>query len=294
MNILVVDDNAQVRKMLSGYLAKNGHHVEMANDGRQGWDLISRPGASFDLVFTDIKMPVMNGLELLELIKENNLDIPVIIMTGYAVIELTLKAFKLGAYDFLTKPFEFEPLLTTLEKIESLKVGKQEMVNIARFYESNVSFTIPSKTKFLNSLIPTLQLHYKYICELYHQDVHTIASCLFEALRNAIVYGNLEIDPALKEQSLERLNEAISTRESNPVFAERQVTVRAEICQHRLVFEIEDMGKGFDVTSLPDFQHPTGEIPGGRGLFIVYNNMDEVTWNDTGNCIRMVKFLKRD
>ena len=89
MDILVIDDNAQVRKMLSSYLIKNGHVVEMANDGKQGWDMIERVNGQYDLIFADIKMPVMNGLELLEKIHAKQLDIPVIIMTGYAVIELT-------------------------------------------------------------------------------------------------------------------------------------------------------------------------------------------------------------
>lgn len=294
MDILVIDDNAQVRKMLSSYLIKNGHIVEMANDGKQGWDLIDRVKGDYDLIFTDIKMPVMNGLELLEKIRAANLDIPVIIMTGYAVIELTLKAFKLGAYDFLTKPFEFKPLLATLDKIESLKVSKQEMVNISKFYSATVEFTIPSKTGLLKSLIPNLQSHFKPLCDFYRVDSHAIASCLFETTRNAIVYGNLGLDPSLKEQSIDRFNDMIIEREAMPEYSEKQVNIRAELSSKELRFLVADQGSGFDTSNVPMFDENMKTLPSERGMFIVSSNMDEVSWNEKGNEITMVKRMGRE
>lgn len=292
MDILVIDDNAQVRKMLSSYLIKNGHIVEMANDGKQGWDMIERANGEYDLIFSDIKMPVMNGLELLERLRSQNLDIPVIIMTGYAVIELTLKAFKLGAYDFLTKPFEFKPLLATLDKIESIKAGKQEMVNISEHYRAHVQFSIPSKTRYIKSLIPILHNHFKPLCELHKQDSHAISSCLFETVKNAIVFGNLEMNPDLKEQSSEQFNDQIIEREATNLYGNRQVHVRADLNAEQLKFEIEDEGNGFDTSALPEYDESMKTLPEERGLFLVKANMDEVTWNESGNCITMVKRFK--
>jgi CheY-like chemotaxis protein/anti-sigma regulatory factor (Ser/Thr protein kinase) len=288
MDILVIDDNAQVRKMLSSYLIKNGHVVEMANDGKQGWDMIERVKGQFDLIFTDIKMPVMNGLELLERIRANNMDIPVIIMTGYAVIELTLKAFKLGAYDFLTKPFEFKPLLATLDKIETIKASKQEMVNISEHYRAIVEFSLPSKTRYIKSLIPILHRHFKSLCELHKQDSHTISSCLFEAVKNAIVYGNLGLSPELKEQSIDHFNDQIIEREATS-FGNKQVHIRAELNADYLKFEVEDQGKGFDTAALPQYNENMKSLPVERGLFLIRSNMDEVSWNQKGNCITMIK-----
>ncbi|MBU3918033.1 response regulator, partial [bacterium] len=292
MNILVVDDNAQVRRMLSSYLAKNGHQTEMANDGKQAWDLISQSNEAYDLIFTDIKMPVMNGLELLEKMRSSDLDIPVIIMTGYAVIELTLKAFKLGAYDFLTKPFEFDPLLVTLDKIESLRKNKQGMAKVSEFYEANVQFSIPSKLEYIKSLIPILQGHYKYLCEFYRKDIHSIASCIFEAVRNAILHGNLELDSEARKLPAKEFSSLIRKRESTPEFINRKVIIRAELNQKHLKFEVEDQGKGFDTASLPDFKDPESPMPDRKGLFIVYSNMDEVRWNEAGNCLTMIKHLQ--
>lgn len=292
MDILVVDDNAQVRKMLSSYLAKNGHVVEMANDGKQGWDMIERANGNFDLIFIDIKMPVMNGLELLERIRSHNMDIPVIVMTGYAVIELTLKAFKLGAYDFLTKPFEFKPLLATLDKIETIKTSKQEIINISEHYKANVVFSIPSKTRYIKSLIPILHNHFKSLCELHKTDSHAISSCLFEAVRNAMVYGNLELTPEQKAQSIDAFNDLIIEREATNLYGNRQVHIRAELNAQMLKFEVEDQGKGFDSSQLPEYDETMTSLPEARGLFLVKANMDEVYWNESGNCITMIKRFK--
>lgn len=293
MDILVIDDNAQVRKMLSSYLIKNGHVVEMANDGKQGWDMIDRSNGDYDLIFTDIKMPVMNGLELLEKIHSRGFDIPVIVMTGYAVIELTLKAFKLGAYDFLTKPFEFKPLLTTLDKIESIKADKEAMINVSQYYQASVQFRIPSKTKYLKNIIPMLHSHFKPLCDFYKIDSHAIASCLFETIRNAIVFGNLEVNPAIKRESIDRFNDLIREREAMDQFAGRQVIIRGDFDQEALKFEVEDQGEGFDVSAVPRYDESMKSLPESRGMFIVTSSMDHVEWNEKGNCIKMFKYLKK-
>ncbi|MCP4755972.1 MAG: response regulator [Proteobacteria bacterium] len=292
MHILVIDDNFQVRKMLCSYLEKNNHHVEMAKDGKQGWDIIAAPGNSFDLIFADIKMPVMNGLELLEKIRKNGYEVPVIIMTGYAVIELTLKAFKLGAYDFLTKPFEFETLLAALNKIDSLRTDKLDLINISQFYKASIQYDIPSRIQYIKSLIPALQNHYKPICDLHFQDCHGIASCLFEAMQNAIIYGNLELDSQLKAESLEQFYTLVRQKEAEPEFGDKTVVVRAEFSSERLIFEIEDKGKGFDTNAVSELDNPESLLPTGRGIFIIKSYMDDVSWNDSGNRITMVKYLR--
>ncbi len=292
MRILVIDDNAQVRKMLGEYLIKNRHSVEIAEDGKQGWGMVSKPEATFDLIFADIKMPVMNGLEFLEKLRENDIEIPVIMMTGYAIVEITMKAFKLGAFDFLIKPFEFKPLLATLDKIASLRATKRELVNISRFYKAKVEFSIPSQTKYVKSIVPNLQDHYKPLCHLYKQDVNGIASCLFEAIMNAIIYGSFGLGSSASKESPEEFNSLIQQKQTIPEFADKTVTIRADLSPERLQFEIEDQGPGFDIGLLPDFSRPMDTLPAGKGLFIIHSHMDSVVWNDSGNCITMVKYLK--
>jgi len=291
MRILVVDDDMQMRKTFSIYLEDEGHQIDTAKDGREGWVYISNSNLSYDLVFVDIRMPGMNGLELLEKIKLNSFDLPVIIMTGYADADLVLQAFKLGAYDFLTKPFDYELLFDIIEKIDYLQTDKLEQAFISQFCEITATYSIPSKTKNIKSLIPALQNHYQLLCALNKQEIHRIASCLFEAVNNAIVYGNLGLNPRLKTESLEKFWEKVKEKESIPELAEKKVTIKGTFSSNLLKFSVEDDGPGFDYKTLPDITEPNAAVPGGRGLFIVRAFMDEVSWNEKGNSITMVKFL---
>jgi DNA-binding NtrC family response regulator len=103
-SILVVDDKDSIRKMLSETLVAEGHEVEVAKNGHTAVEKVRN--GRFDLVLTDLKMPEMDGLEVLASIRETNPETAVIVMTAYGTIEDAVKAMKSGAYDFLTKPFD--------------------------------------------------------------------------------------------------------------------------------------------------------------------------------------------
>ena len=291
MRILVVDDNLQVRNLFRVYLEDDGHTVDTASDGQEGWESISDTQASYDLIFVDIRMPGMNGLELLEKVKLNSFDLPVIIMTGYADADLVLQAFKLGAFDFITKPFDYEPLLDIIEKIEYLQTDKLEQAFISQFCEITVTYSIPSQTKNIKSLIPALQNHYQLLCALNKQQIHRMASCLFEAVNNAIIYGNFGLSPSLKGESLEKFWDQVKAKEASPEFTEKKVTIKGTFSSTMLKFSVEDGGSGFNYRNLPNLTDPINAGPGGRGLFIIRAFMDEVSWNEAGNCIHMIKYL---
>ena len=184
------------------------------------------------------------------------------------------------------------PLLATLDKIETLKSNKHEQVQITEHYSAQVQFNIPSKLRHIKSLIPILHNHFKPLCDLQKLDSHIISSCLFETVKNAIIYGNLELDPQLKEQSIDHFNDLIIEREATNLYGNRQVFIRAELNSDFLKFEIEDQGKGFDTSALPVYDDNMKTLPIERGLFLVKTNMDEVSWNLSGNCITMIKRLK--
>ncbi len=113
-SILVVDDKDSIRKMLSETLKAEGHEVEVAKSGHTAVEK-ARQGR-FDLVLTDLKMPEMDGLSVLERIREDNPETSVIVMTAYGTIEDAVKAIKFGAYDFLTKPFDPDRLNVLIQR----------------------------------------------------------------------------------------------------------------------------------------------------------------------------------
>ncbi|MFH1613372.1 MAG: sigma-54 dependent transcriptional regulator [bacterium] len=119
MNILVVDDEEKMCKILKMMLEKNGHKVETAYNGTQSLEKITK--LKFDLVITDFKMPDMNGLVLLEKIKQYDYSIDIIIMTAYASVTNAVDAMKKGAYDYIIKPFPLDELEFKIKKIEERK-----------------------------------------------------------------------------------------------------------------------------------------------------------------------------
>jgi len=107
--ILVVDDEERIRQSLNGILKDEGYEVWEAKDGEQALKQIETDPP--DLALLDIWMPGMDGMEVLERIKGEIPNLPVIMISGHGNIELAVKAVKLGAYDFIEKPLSLEKVL---------------------------------------------------------------------------------------------------------------------------------------------------------------------------------------
>ena len=112
--ILVVDDKEGMREGCREVLEARGHLVEVAEDGLEG--LNKAQSNSYDLVLIDVKMPKIDGLDLLRQVKESDPDVECVVITGYATLELAVQATKLGAYDFLAKPFMPRELLAVVSR----------------------------------------------------------------------------------------------------------------------------------------------------------------------------------
>ena len=120
MRILVADDEKIKRVTLADDLAGQGFEVVAAADGQEAWRLLQ--AGRFDVVITDLKMPEMDGIELLKRIKQGPLaDVEVIMMTAYGSIPVAVEAMRLGAFDFVTKPFRNEDVFPLLARIERRK-----------------------------------------------------------------------------------------------------------------------------------------------------------------------------
>jgi CheY-like chemotaxis protein len=114
--ILVVDDNESTRSILAEALEYEGFRVTTAADGQHAWDLVQHTPFSYDLVLTDMRMPAMDGIELLTKITMDLPWIKVIVMTGAADPDLRVKAKLLGAFTVLSKPFRVEQIYQTLRR----------------------------------------------------------------------------------------------------------------------------------------------------------------------------------
>ncbi len=123
-NVLVVDDEEVIRNICLRSLEKKGYNVGLAENGINALDRI-REG-TYEIVFTDIKMPMMDGLELLEIIKRDFPHLEVVIMTAFATIESAIDAMKKGAYDFILKPVKPDQIRVVADKcLEKVQLGKE-------------------------------------------------------------------------------------------------------------------------------------------------------------------------
>lgn len=124
-NILVVDDEQIARENIAYVLSKEGHQLFTAASGLEAMHLLR--SKRFDLVITDLKMERIDGIELLRQVKEMHPDTSVIVITGYATVETAVTAMKIGAFDYLPKPFELEELRRAVSRSLERKREEQEL-----------------------------------------------------------------------------------------------------------------------------------------------------------------------
>ena len=117
MRIMVVDDEQNYRDVLKMILTAKGYDVDTAGNGQEALDLLEK--AAYDVVISDLKMPVMDGYALLQQIRQRQYDTEVIILTAFGTIEKAVETMKAGAYTYVTKGNDPEELLIELEKIDA-------------------------------------------------------------------------------------------------------------------------------------------------------------------------------
>ena len=138
--VLVIDNEESIRDSMSLVLRKEGYLVRSAVSGQEGLNLFG--AEAFQVVFVDLKLPGTTGLQVLSRIKESSPETPVIIITGYASIESAVEAMKLGAYDYMTKPFTPEEVrVVTRKALESRRL-LFENISLRRELEAKTEFEL--------------------------------------------------------------------------------------------------------------------------------------------------------
>ena len=157
--ILVVDDEAHVRSMISATLERQGYEVLAASGGREAQEAIDQN--SFELILTDIVMQEGNGLALLESIHGQNPNLPVIMVTAIHDISVAIDSMRRGAYDYLLKPFEREHLVATVQRALEHRQALQE----SRTYQQNLEQVVRARTEMLRQAMEDLEHSYDVTLE---------------------------------------------------------------------------------------------------------------------------------
>ena len=160
--ILVVDDEESFRHMLSVILIKEGYEVETSSNGEEG--LQKAVASPFDQILCDIRMPRTDGLAFLREIKKTGVEAPVIVMSAYGTVDIAIEAMKLGAYDYISKPFKPDEVVLTIRKAEEREQLRRENRLLRKEVAKEYSFeNIVSKSEKMQKIFDVIKKvsHYK-------------------------------------------------------------------------------------------------------------------------------------
>lgn len=288
--ILVVDDSATDRLLAGGLLSENGDFdVEYAVNGSDA--IVKIELHVPDLIVTDMDMPELNGLELVSVVRSAYPVVPVVLMTARGSEELALKALRAGAASYVPKRQLNPELLETVVQVYSAAREDRGRIRLLRRMSGQeVHFTIENDHELIASLVQYLKdgAAGMGICD--EADRVRTGVALQEALTNACLHGNLEVDSALRELDHKQYYDLARERMTQEPYSRRRIHVVARYDQNSAEFCIRDEGPGFNRSTLPDPTDP-GNIdrPCGRGLLLMQTVMDEVKYNAAGNEVTMIK-----
>jgi DNA-binding NtrC family response regulator len=135
-SILVIDDEPLIRKMLAEFFSSQGFEIVGVEDGKAGIDLLKQ--RKFDLLLVDLSMPGIGGIDVLREVKDLDIRIPSIVLTGFGSIQSAVEAVRLGAYDYLTKPFNLDELMISVNRaFDHMKLRKENTVLKKQIKESH-------------------------------------------------------------------------------------------------------------------------------------------------------------
>jgi DNA-binding NtrC family response regulator len=156
---LVVDDDESIRELLISYFSSRGLNVTGAQDGRAAIAAIERSNGRFGLVITDLSLPGADGFAVLQAARSANASCYVVIVTGYASLDSAIYAVRVGAYDYLTKPFSLGQLDVMLKRIAdraSLEKENRDLVKNPSFAPSQPSSGLDARNVNINRIEATL------------------------------------------------------------------------------------------------------------------------------------------
>ena len=289
-SVLIVDDSP-VDQRLAGAIIESrlGWKVICAGNGAEALAIMERDRP--DIVLTDLLMPEMDGLELVQIVRNQYAGLPVVLMTAHGSEDIAIQALQKGAASYVPKKSLARELAETLEQVLATATANRSQQRLLEgLTRLESSFVMENDPALIPPLIGQMeeQLSRMKLCD--QSGLILVGVALHEALTNAIYHGNLELSSALREQDEKAYYDMAAARRQEEPYRNRRVYVTGEVSRLEAVFVVRDEGNGFDPSSLPDPTDPANlEKVSGRGLFLIRTFMDRVEHNEVGNQIQMVK-----
>jgi DNA-binding NarL/FixJ family response regulator len=292
---MVVDDSAVDRRMVGGLLQhRPDFEVVYAEDGMDA--LRQMDQARPDVVVTDLKMPVKNGLELVTAARIHFSGIPVILITAQGSEELAVEALEQGAASYVPKTQLADKLADTVDEVLAMAHAKRGYEKLVGSIDrTEFDFTLENDPAMFDPLTELFQefIFGMGLCD--ETDRFRVGMALKEALLNALYRGNLEISFEQTRDVREELvaGEAlqlVQQRRQQEPYRDRRIRVHIAMDPQEARFVVQDDGPGFDVANLPkrdDLSALDGDT--GRGIVLMRAFMDDVRYNEQGNEVTLIK-----
>lgn len=295
MKVLIVEDDPGIRGLLETLVRTDGHEPLLAADGEEGFDVFQ--SGQPDLIISDLGMPRVNGLELLEKIRHLDRETYFVVMTGNGSEQLAARALDLRANNYLHKPVDMNELRALLKKCSHLLKRRRITSEVRRLVSQRETVVeIPNRLDIVPEIVDILLAD---VAHLYPREVIlNMQLGLYELIVNAIEHGNLGVTFEEKSRILEKSPELfaslIETRAREPQYKERRA--KATFIQHRDRCEwiIEDQGAGFDPDCVPSPLQEGMEGLCGRGIFLARLQFDDVNYHGKGNKVSAVRRIAEE
>ena len=243
--ILIAEDEDITRKHLIYALKREGYEVVGTRNGREALEQIDRE--YFDVLITDVKMPEMSGIELLEKTRERYQNIEVLIITGFGSIDAAVEAMKKGAYEYITKPFNLDELVLKVKNLYERKMLKRENVALKAVFDMNKGVSIIARSESMLKIMEIIEGMRDSDSHVLLTGENGVGKTL---LARVIHFTSMRQNMPFLSINCATLSEDLLARE---LFGSEEGTVTAAIPATRGLIEIADNGTLFldGVTEMP-------------------------------------------
>lgn len=288
--VLVVDDSRLERGVV-GRLVEQNPRLEavLAAGGREALQCIAEDPPA--VILTDFVMPEMDGLQLVEAVRADFPEIPVVLMTAHGDEETALRALRAGAASYVPKHAlqrDLQEVLRQVLLVATTQLRRRHLVRCMTGWEAD--FVLDNDPQWHEPLVDLLQEQFRSMQLGDSSTCMQVGIALVEALANALYHGNLEVSSELRQEDERAFHDLANRRRGEDSYRSRRIRVHAEFNSSGAVYRIRDDGSGFDTSILDRPVDPADLLRiGGRGLLLIRSFMDEVRYNATGNELTMVK-----
>lgn len=285
--VLVVDDTA-VDRRLAGGLLETAPDLDVCY-AKNGNEALLQIGNELpDLVLTDLQMPDLDGLELVNSITDRYPDIPVVLMTAHGSEVVAAQALASGAASYVPKSDLADNLVETVMHILAMSDSDARYKKLMKCSRRvDFEFDLENDIKIIDPLIDLVQQVVSSQDILDSTSRVRMCVAVEHALQNAMLRGNLEIS----RDEFPVVNPAIVEEKSEQAeFKDRRVYFRVIVTKDQVEFTVRDEGKGFDTSNIPKAADPESFKDGiGRGLVLIQAFMDTVEFKEGGREVHLIK-----